>query len=271
MAAPIFISYAHEDRARAEQFAARLSASGWSVWWDRQITGGSHFDKATEKAIAAAKIVVVLWSRASVGSHWVRAEAAWALAKDKLLPVKIHDVDPPLQFFHVQTIDLVGLNVTRETPALRQLLAELAQRLGDGGLRAGLLTKRDDRSRGSAGRAPGAIDPPRGIDAPPRWGDRAGIRLLPPPEAVNVGPTLPGPQRLPLALLGAVLATLIIGFGYVVLVGASTPITKPELPRTNTAIAGSAVTDQSHRSPVTSRPLAPTEDNPLWPNRFPRP
>ena len=148
MAAPIFISYAHEDRSQAEQFAARFSASGWPVWWDRQITGGSHFDKATEEAIAAAKVVVVLWSRASVASHWVRAEAAWALAKDKLLPVKIDDVDPPLQFFHVQTIDLVGLNITRETPALRQLLAELAQRLGDGRLRTGSLMNREDRSRG---------------------------------------------------------------------------------------------------------------------------
>jgi hypothetical protein len=271
MAAPIFISYAHEDRSRAEQFAARFSASGWLVWWDRQISGGSHFDKATEEAIAAAKVVVVLWSRASVASHWVRAEAAWALAKDKLLPVKIDDVDPPLQFFHVQTIDLVGLNVTRETPALKQFLTELAQRLGDGRPRTGLPMNREDRSRGSASSARRANDPPPGTDAPLRSGDRAGIRLLPPAEAVHVGPTLSAPQRLPLALLGAVLAILIIGFGYVVLVNGSAPISKPELPGANAAIAGSAPTDQSHRSPVTSRPLAPSEDNPLWPNRFPRP
>jgi hypothetical protein len=270
MAASIFISYAHEDRARAEQFAARFAAAGWSVWWDRQITGGRHFDKATEEAIAVAKIVVVLWSRASVASHWVRAEAAWALAKDKLLPVRIDDVDSPLQFFHVQTIDLVGLNVTRETPALRHLLAELAQRLGDGGLRTGLLTKRDDRSRGSASRTPRAMDPPRGTDAPLRLGDRAGVRLLPSLEAVTVGPT-PGPQRVPLALLGVALATLIIGVGYVVFVGDSTPITKPDVLRTPTAMAGPAPTDQPFRSPATSRPLAPAEDDPLLPNRFPRP
>jgi hypothetical protein len=264
MAAPIFISYSHEDRARAEQFAARFAAAGWSVWWDRQITGGRHFDKATEDAIAVAKIVVVLWSRASVASQWVRAEAAWALAKDKLLPVRIDDVDPPLQFFHVQTIDLVGLNVTRETPALRQLLAELAQRLGDCGLRAKL------RTSGSLLRGSSAIDPPRGTDAPPRLGDRAGIRSLPSLEAVTVGPTLPGRQRLPLALLGAVLATLIIGVGYVVLVGDLTP-TKHELLRPPAAIAGPATTDQPYRSPATSRQLAPTGDNPLLPNRFPRP
>jgi hypothetical protein len=105
---------------------------GWSVWWDRQIVGGSHFDEATEEAIAAAKVVAVLWSRASVTSPWVRAEAAWALDRDKLLPVKIDDVDLPLQFFHLPTIDLVGWNGARETPAMAQLIADLAQRLGDG-------------------------------------------------------------------------------------------------------------------------------------------
>src|SRR5207248_3302281 len=66
MAASIFISYAQQDRARAEQFAARFAGAGWSVWWDRQTTGARHFDKAIEEAIAAAKVVVVLRSRASV-------------------------------------------------------------------------------------------------------------------------------------------------------------------------------------------------------------
>jgi len=129
MAASIFISYAHEDRPRAEQLAARFVSAGWSVWWDRQIVGGARFDKATEKAIAAAKIVVALWSRASVGSAWVRAEAAWALDKDKLLPVKIDDVDLPLQFFHVPTIYLAGLDIATDAPPLLRLLAEVDRRM----------------------------------------------------------------------------------------------------------------------------------------------
>src|SRR6516162_2165358 len=129
MAASIFISYAHEDRPRAEQLAARFVSAGWSVWWDRQIVGGARFDKATEKAIAAAKIVVALWSRASVGSAWVRAEAAWALDKDKLLPVKIDDVDLPLQFFHVPTIDLAGLDIATDAPPLLRLFFEVDRRI----------------------------------------------------------------------------------------------------------------------------------------------
>jgi len=138
MVASIFISYAHTDRARAEQFAALFAAAGWSVWWDREITGGSHFDKATEEAIAAAKVIVVLWSRASVASHWVRAEAAWALAKDKLLSVKIDDVDPPLPFFHVPTIDLAGWDGAGDDPPLSRFLGEIAALVGESDVAASI-------------------------------------------------------------------------------------------------------------------------------------
>jgi hypothetical protein len=258
MAASIFISYAHEDRARAEQFAARFAAAGWSVWWDRQITGGRHFDMAAEEAIAAAKIVLVLWSRASAASHWVRAEAAWALEKHKLLPVKIEDVDPPLQFFHVQTIDLAGWSGRGETPSLAQLLSELAQALGVG------------RPRLSASDARRAIDRPRGVDPQPRSGDRASVRSLPSLQPVAIGPTLRRPQRLPLALLGAVLATLIIFAGYVVLVGDSTPITKPGLLRTPTANAGSPPSTAQYSAPALTRSSAPAGMEDL-PSIFKRP
>jgi hypothetical protein len=229
MAASIFISYAHEDRARAEQLAARFVAAGWSVWWDRQIVGGSHFDKATEEAIAAAKVVVVLWSHASVASHWVRAEAAWALDRDKLLPVMIDDVDRPLQFFHVQTIDLAGSKVTKETPALGKLLAELGQRLGDGGLRARLPTTGAGQSRGSDSRVPRPLDPPRSTNAPPRSGNRDGDPASFLPEAVRAVVISPGSKRIPLAVLGAALATLIVGAGYVVLWDRSAPIAKHDV------------------------------------------
>ena len=262
MAASIFISYAREDRARAEQFATRFAAMGWSVWWDRQIVGGSHFDKATEDAIAAAKVVVVLWSRASVASHWVRAEAAWALARDKLLPVKIDHVDQPLQFFHVQAIDLAGSNLTKETPALAQLLAELAQRLGDGGLRTRLLRNGVSHSRGSDVRTPRVIDPPHGTNAMPRSGDRG--RDPPPSEAAMVGAIRARSGQLPLALLAAVLATLIIAASYVVLSDRSPPVAQRH------EVSRSLHVDPAPTpSSIPSRPSAAPQDKYL-PTIFPR-
>ena len=34
--ADIFISYASEDRNKAEELAETLRARGWSVWWDER-------------------------------------------------------------------------------------------------------------------------------------------------------------------------------------------------------------------------------------------
>jgi hypothetical protein len=74
----VFISYASEDRDRAAELASALGAFGCSVWWDRKIITGQAFDHAIERELETAKSVVVLWSRHSIESEWVRNEAAVA-------------------------------------------------------------------------------------------------------------------------------------------------------------------------------------------------
>jgi outer membrane protein OmpA-like peptidoglycan-associated protein len=129
-AASIFISYAHLDRERADRLATRLSSAGYSVWWDRQIRTGDHFDQVIEAAHAAAKLVIVLWSGHSVSSNWVRAEASRALDDDKLLPVRLDKARPPLRFTQVQTVDLTGWDGRTDTEELLALLQEVGAQLG---------------------------------------------------------------------------------------------------------------------------------------------
>ena len=64
----IFLSYASEDRAIAEELATALTERGWLVWWDCNIVTGQPFDTEIERALAEARCVIVLWSRASVSS-----------------------------------------------------------------------------------------------------------------------------------------------------------------------------------------------------------
>lgn len=94
--APIFISYAREDRARASALARILEKRGWEVWWDRKIPLGSSFDEVIDDALKGAGCVLVLWTEHSVRSHWVKAEAQAALDKGTLLPLLLDDVPLPL-------------------------------------------------------------------------------------------------------------------------------------------------------------------------------
>ena len=104
----VFISYASEDRARAKLLAEVLEASGFSVWWDRKIVVGQAYDEVIEHELETARSVVVLWSKYSVVSEWVKNEAQVAVERGTLVPALIDAVKPPLEFRRKQTADLIG-------------------------------------------------------------------------------------------------------------------------------------------------------------------
>jgi hypothetical protein len=103
----IFVSYSSKDRERAGVVARALEARGWSVWWDRTIPPGRQYDEVIEEALAQARCVVVLWSKASATSTWVKNEASEAMSKKALIPALIEDeVKIPFEFRRVQAADL---------------------------------------------------------------------------------------------------------------------------------------------------------------------
>ncbi len=106
--ADVFVSYTKDDRTIARLFATGLEREGFSVWWDQAIHAGEAFDRATEQALAEARAVVVLWSRRSVESDWVRAEATEARATRRLVPVMIEPCKRPVIFELIHTADLAG-------------------------------------------------------------------------------------------------------------------------------------------------------------------
>src|ERR687894_3281557 len=112
----IFISYDSADRAIAQKFADALESRGWSVWWDREIPLGKAFDQVIEEELNAARCVIVLWSKQSVRSRWVKTEASAAADRECLMPVLIEDVTIPLEFRRIQTAMLHGWSGDREHP-----------------------------------------------------------------------------------------------------------------------------------------------------------
>jgi hypothetical protein len=126
----LFISYCRHDLDTAHALADTLSKAGLSVWLDRNaIQEGAAFDTQIEEAIAQSRVVIVIWSEHSVRSHWVRAEAAYALGKHKLLPISIDQSEPPLQFMQIQMIDFRYWDRTGNHYAFQQLASALAKRL----------------------------------------------------------------------------------------------------------------------------------------------
>jgi TIR domain len=126
----IFISYARADKARAELLAEAFSRQGWSVWWDREIPPGKSFDETIENALNSARCVIVLWSKDSVSSHWVKTEAAEGAARGILVPALIDKVPIPLEFKRIEAAELSDWQGDSPHAEFDQLLQTVASILG---------------------------------------------------------------------------------------------------------------------------------------------
>ena len=125
----VFISYASEDRNKAEALAGALSARGWSVWWDRKIPLGQSYDEVIEKALSESKCAIVLWSAMSVASEWVRNEASEAKRRGILVPVFLETVDAPLAFRLLNGADLHDWQAGTPHSEFDQLVERVAELL----------------------------------------------------------------------------------------------------------------------------------------------
>ncbi|MFO1401957.1 MAG: TIR domain-containing protein [Steroidobacteraceae bacterium] len=128
----IFLSYNREDQAVARRFAEGFGREGLDVWWDQTLRSGEAYDQVTEQALRSAKAVVVLWSRKSVESRWVRAEATLADRQHTLVPAMIEPCERPIMFELTQTADLCHWQGDAGDAAWRSFLADV-QRFVAGG------------------------------------------------------------------------------------------------------------------------------------------
>jgi len=129
--ARVFLSYARDDVELAKQLAELIGQCGHSVWWDREIQGGSHFSDEIDKALQDADAVLVLWTETSVKSSWVQDEAAEGRDSGRLVPVVLNGVRPPLGFRQFQSIDL-GNWTGRGEPHQFELLLRALEKTDDG-------------------------------------------------------------------------------------------------------------------------------------------
>ena len=128
----IFISYNNKDKAKAMLFATLLAQRDWSVFWDKNIPPGKTLDEYIGEQLDAAKCVIVLWSKTSVSSDWVKEEAQRGAARKVLVPVFIDQVAPPLGFGRIEAAELIDWDGDTSEVEFQNLLQAIALLVPEG-------------------------------------------------------------------------------------------------------------------------------------------
>ncbi len=129
--ARVFLSYCRQDSSVAQKLATAIADAGHTVWWDRELVGGSRFANEIDRALEEATAVVVLWSEASSRSTWVLDEAAEGRDTGRLIPVTIDAAKPPLGFRQFHAIDLSAWGGEAGSPQVSGLLKAIGVAAGE--------------------------------------------------------------------------------------------------------------------------------------------
>jgi hypothetical protein len=120
--ADVFVSYQRSDRLLAEHLSNHLEGRSRSVFLDRKrLEPGTKWEPRIMAELQAAQCVVVLWSRASVKSSWVRKEATSGYMRKRLVQALLDPVDLPEPFASIQAVDLTDWGGV-SSPGLEMLL-----------------------------------------------------------------------------------------------------------------------------------------------------
>ena len=93
-----FISYSRQDREQVERIARQLhNRDDIFVWYDDwELRGGDRLRDRLKSAIASSAVFVLMLSRNSVTSEWVKDEIDEAFAHDiRVIPVRLDDCKLP--------------------------------------------------------------------------------------------------------------------------------------------------------------------------------
>jgi hypothetical protein len=107
----IFLSYAREDRNKAEQVIKQLATQpNIHVFTVNQMSAGENWKDRIKKELAKSDFFLVLLSPASIRSKWVQLElgAAWGLDKFIIPIVTSRDLVSklPLEFTGTPVVDM---------------------------------------------------------------------------------------------------------------------------------------------------------------------
>lgn len=109
----IFVSHASQDKRIASRVAMGLKAFDYDTWYDDwELLPGDSIIERIEAAISKTDVLLVLLSRSSVDSKWVRRELSAGLARQlsgkgvMVIPIVVEDCDIPDMLAGTKYVDL---------------------------------------------------------------------------------------------------------------------------------------------------------------------
>ena len=124
--ADVVISYSRLDAKFIETVVHRLANLGISTWWDRHLEGGESWRTRIENEFDQASVVLVVWSANSIKSRFVLDEAAIAVQRGVLLPVKLNSCNLPIGFGSIHTLE-----ADNEGDLLENIISSIRGRMGN--------------------------------------------------------------------------------------------------------------------------------------------
>jgi hypothetical protein len=111
----VFLSHSAKNKAQASPLAETLRKHGVPVWFSpTNIQSAQQWHDEIGKALRRCDWFLILLSKASVDSKWVRLELSYALNHSQydnhILPVKIEDCDPEQLSWTLGVFQMVDFN-----------------------------------------------------------------------------------------------------------------------------------------------------------------
>jgi hypothetical protein len=233
----VFISYSREDRAAVARLAGAVEAAGYDVWWDDDLPPHMSYGDVITAKIGAAKAAIVVWSKSSVQSEWVRAEADVARNQKKLIQTALDNVMPPLPFNQIQFAEMGDWQGEPDHPGWRKVKASLSELCGP-------------RDQATTAAAPVMATGPAMATAPSPAAAMRHQSVLPPQSPAGAGGH--NNRTLIFGGLAALGAAVLLTAGVMLGRGSS----DDETPAAGDAAAGGAQALVSPNAPASSAPSA---------------
>lgn len=127
--ADIFLAYSRANSKKADKFRGGLEKEGFSVFVDINTPIGERWPEHIEKQLNACAVLVVLWSKTSVKSDYVKEEAYVAKDSKKLFPIMITKCELPYGFRSYQTLDMTSWRGDSNAPQWKRLIEDIRPKI----------------------------------------------------------------------------------------------------------------------------------------------